>query len=325
MKHQITITALLITALLFASCEKKSAPQAQPTAQADTPASAQPAEDPAPAPPAAYGEKSRPTDALDIVFADGTATAWREGLTLTREQKEAAVAVIFYRGTECSNDGRERLLGVGLAHERNGLAWCRRSEANAYRMNIATIQCPARGDERSLTFGGDLDGSDNLSQIGAYLARHGGKDDTADAQKYPAFHYAKDYAAQAGSRVAGSPFADGWYLPTVAELFQIWKNREGVNAASDLCGGDTFSRISVCWSSSQNENYDRYADYWFFGMVELGKCFGHKDTDFNSYSGDDLAADNAHCAIRDFSGGTPAPAQTAQPPQGEQTAQNVLY
>ena len=172
------------------------------------------------------------------MFADGTATAWREGLTLTREQKEAAVAVIFYRGTECSSDGRERLLGVGLAHQKDGLAWCT-DDANAYRMNITTIQCPASGEAGSLTFEGDLDGSDNLSQIGAYLAAHGSEDDTADAQKYPAFHYAKDYAAQADSRVAGTPFADGWYLPALAELFQIWKNREGVEAqahcAEEMC------------------------------------------------------------------------------------------
>ena len=37
----------------------------------------------------AYGEKSRPDSAGDIVFADGTATAWREGFTLTEEQKKA--------------------------------------------------------------------------------------------------------------------------------------------------------------------------------------------------------------------------------------------
>ena len=41
-----------------------------------------------------YGEKSRPDRVGDIVFADGTATAWREGLTLTEGQKKAAKA--FY-------------------------------------------------------------------------------------------------------------------------------------------------------------------------------------------------------------------------------------
>ncbi|MBQ8013994.1 MAG: hypothetical protein IJ257_06335, partial [Treponema sp.] len=58
-----------------------------------------------------YGEKSRPDSVGDIVFVDGTTTAWREGLTLTEEQKMAAVAVIFYVGTECSNDSASRTLG----------------------------------------------------------------------------------------------------------------------------------------------------------------------------------------------------------------------
>ena len=54
MKHQTTLTALLISALLLASCEKKSAPQAQPSAQADTPASAEVAE------PAESAQTARP-------------------------------------------------------------------------------------------------------------------------------------------------------------------------------------------------------------------------------------------------------------------------
>ena len=262
--------------------------------------------------PAAYGEKSRPTDALDIVFADGTATAWREGLTLTREQKEAAVAVIFYRGTECSNDGRERLLGVGLVHEKDGRAWCT-EDANAYGMNIDTIQCDANGGAGNLTFEGDLDGSDNLSQIGAYLAAHGNEDDTADAQMYPAFHYAKDYAAQADSRVAGSPFADGWYLPALAELFQIWKNREGVDTASDLCGGDEFGKSVYYWSSSQRGSIDDHAFLlWFVNIYDdqLGSLIFSEGELYSDSKRNDLLS---VCAIRDFSGGTPAPAQTAQP------------
>ena len=75
-----------------------------------------------------YGEKSRPDSAGDIVFADGTATAWREGLTLTDAQKKAAVAVIFYAGTECSNGGERRVLGVGLRNATdsdNPLQWAK--------------------------------------------------------------------------------------------------------------------------------------------------------------------------------------------------------
>ena len=62
-----------------------------------------------------FGEKPHPDTVGDIVFADGTAMAWREGLSFTDEQKAAAIAVIFYVGAECSNDGRKRMLGVGFS------------------------------------------------------------------------------------------------------------------------------------------------------------------------------------------------------------------
>lgn len=195
-----------------------------------------------------YGEKSRPDSAGDIVFADGTATAWREGLTLTDAQKAAAVAVIFYAGTECSDDGRERLLGVGLAHELGGLEWCTK-DANAYSKNITTIQCPASGNEENLTFTGTKDGSESLSKIGAFLAKKR-TDDTADESHYPAFYFAKNYAEAEGSNVRGTEFESGWYLPSLAELYQIWKNIETVNAAIWLCDGS--SLFGWCyWSSSQ--------------------------------------------------------------------------
>ena len=39
----------------------------------------------------------------DIVFTDGSATPYTETLTLTGAQKEAAIAVIFYKGTGVNN------------------------------------------------------------------------------------------------------------------------------------------------------------------------------------------------------------------------------
>ena len=210
-----------------------------------------------------YGEKSRPDSVGDIVFVDGTATAWREGLTLTDAQKKAAVAVIFYAGTECSNSGERRVLGVGLAQNQSGLAWCV-SDAEAYNVNITTIQCEASGSAGALTFEGDKDGSDNLEQIGAFLRKNGISDDTADEENYPAFYYAKNYAEAEGSNVRGTSYADGWYLPSIAELFQVWKSREIVNAAIEMCGGTKFNLLGYYWSSSQSASYADCADYLYF-------------------------------------------------------------
>ena len=293
MKKLISNFTVILTfsAILLASCEKKTVPQ---TARKEAPSPADvtspventqtdtssPVETAQPQ-PATYGEKPRPDSAGDIVFADGTATAWHEGLSLSEEQKQAAVAVIFY-------DGEAKLLGVGLAHNRDGLAlWT--TEANAYNENITTLKFEEVKDCDGIFLIGDSDGSENLAKIRAYLLELGKDDDTADSEKYPAFHYVKNYASDERSRVYGTPFADGWYLPTIAELSYLWKNHESVTAASSLCGGDGFDEFGegIYWSSS------------LFDNVRLAYVFVFKngDWDYTHVSGF-----NKMCtlAIRDF-------------------------
>ena len=187
----------------------------------------------------------------DIVFNDGSATPYTAELTLSDEQKAAAIAVIF------KVDGG-KTLGVGLKHNRSGLAWCT-DDANAYNRKINTIQCPASGDTGNLTFTGDTDGSDNLEQIASFLTTAELADDTTgtDAdKKYPAFYFAKNYKNTATNLEAA--YENGWYLPTVAELFDIWKVKATVDAASSLCGGSQFGN-SIYWSSSQYASADSVA------------------------------------------------------------------
>ena len=215
---------------------------------------------------ATYIGAKKPTEAKavgDIVFSDGSATAYSADLTLTDAQKAAAIALIFYKGTGL-NTGDDtttsRTLGVGLKHNTSGLAWCLNSVA-AFSKNITTIQCPASGSVGALTFTGDKDGSDNLEQIATFL---GEDNDTATEAYYPAFYFAKNYASQEGSHVSGTDYASDWYLPTIAELFQIWKSKETVDAASQLCGGSQFD-TSVYWSSSQSASSDDNAYPLDFG------------------------------------------------------------
>ena len=233
-----------------------------------------------------YGEKSRPDSVGDTVFDDGSATAWHEGLRLTDEQKMSAVAVIFYVGTECSNNGEKRILGVGLAQKH--LLWCT-EDASAYSVNIATIQCEESGSKGMCTFSGDKDGSDNLEQMGAYLSENGIENDTAYKSHYPAFYFAKNYAEEVEeSNVFGTKFGSGWYLPSSAELFQIWKSRETVNAALASCGGMPFDLEDGCyWSSTQAASLD----YFALSLVFSDGGFGMS----SKYYGNDCA-----CAIRAF-------------------------
>jgi hypothetical protein len=202
----------------------------------------------------------------DIVFTDGSAMAYTDFATLdaaTKETKKAsAIALIFYKGTGLNSDVNgvantttSRTLGVGLKHNRSGLAWCTNS-ANAFYTKITTIQCPASGNLGAFTFTDDKNGSDNLKQIGDFLTNNDTNTSEA-ATKYPAFYFGKNYATNTVTNIAaGSEFAAGWYLPSLAELYQIYTNGKGTNkvfdidAASQALGGDAFG-TSYYWSSSQ--------------------------------------------------------------------------
>ncbi len=212
----------------------------------------------------------------DIVFNDGSSTPYTAELTLTDAQKAAAIAVIFK-----AEGGK--VLGVGLKHNRSGLAWCT-SGAKAYSTNITTIQCPASGSAGNLTFTVDTDGSDNLEQIAAFLGNENDTTGEGAEERYPAFYFAKNYSTTATN--LGTEYASGWYLPTIAELFDVWKVKATVDAASKLCGGSEFG-TSWYWSSSQYASFDYVAYILVF-----------KDGDWSNYYKYDY--DFCVCCIRAF-------------------------
>lgn len=208
---------------------------------------------------------SKAKEVGDIVFNDGSATPYTAELTLTDEQKAAAIAVIFYKGTDL-NSGDDtttsRTLGFGLKHT-SGLEWCRRYEPEAVASDklITTIQCVTFDEDGNYIFLSDKNGSDNLEQIADFL---GEEDDTTGefaAYRYPAFYFAKNYSNTATN--LGDTYKDGWYLPSMAELFQIYTCRADaangfdVDAASEVCGGDKFA-TNAYWSSSQTAAIDDF-------------------------------------------------------------------
>ena len=60
--------------------------------------------------------KSNPDSIGDVVLNDGTVVAYENIDKMNMAQKSKAIAVIFYIGTDCSNNGEMRTLGVGLHH-----------------------------------------------------------------------------------------------------------------------------------------------------------------------------------------------------------------
>ena len=248
------------------------------------------------------GPKIIGRDALeigDIVFNDGSAIPYDPDMEpLTGDQLGAAIAVIFYVGTECSNADEHgalatRTLGVGLVHDilqgsetyPPTRQWCYKYSdriASGFDVVITPIVCTKTGSE----FVGDKDGSDNLQQMGQFFRSQGLTDDTDESGMYPPFEFAKNYASKEGSHVSGSRYANNWYLPSICELYYIWSARTTVNGAMGKCNGQQFETERSYWSSSQDSSNKNCAFY----LRDDGTTYGYRK----------LYQDAPWCCIREF-------------------------
>ena len=219
--------------------------------------------------PLFYGTKgpAEAKDVGDIVFIDGSATPYSETLTLTKEQKAAAVAVIFYAGSTSGVLGA-KTLGVGLKNTAgSGLEWAHYG-TTGYTTNFTDIQCePSTRKAETATFTGDLDGSDNWAKVCAV-------DKTAAANaatNYPAFNWVNSYAS---TYSLSSNYTSGWYLPTIAELCMMHRAKSTVNSALEKAGGTKIADKGY-WSSSQDSyRYNAWLVWFDYGDLNglMGKC-----------------------------------------------------
>ena len=215
------------------------------------------------------GSKSKPDAVGDIVFSDGSATPYKAYLTLTEEQKSKAVAVIYYAGSAESVLGA-KTLGVGLKNTGtdNTLAWAKNG-VNGSGTKITAIQCkPSEyGSGRAATakFTDDLDGSDNWQALCDAVS------DEEISGNYPAWEWVNAYAMTANLK---GDYASGWYLPTIAELCMLYREKDKVNSALEKAGGTKIADTGY-WSSSQYASDNGSAwDVWFVDgtLYYIGKA-----------------------------------------------------
>ena len=180
----------------------------------------------------------------DFVLKDGTI------LSKDETPESGTVAAVIVRAAADNKPA----LGVGIVHNKSGLAWCTDSAAG-YSKNITALQ----GDTTS----GYMDGSDGWERLKAACS-----DAESNPEKYPAWNYCRNYGATNG--LTGD-LATGWYLPTVAELYTIYQDKTVVDASLSKAGGSTFG-TDWYWSCCQNPSNSSYA---------RPLHFYDGDTDFN--------------------------------------------
>ena len=111
------------------------------------------------------------------------------------------------------------------------------------------------------------------------------------ADKYPAFYFGKNYKEITGSNVSGTAYEDGWYLPTLAEIYYIYacradtSNGFAIDAAINALGGDAFGSNEY-WTASQSSDDAKNACVFSFGS---GACDNQEKT-----------SQYCACCIREF-------------------------
>jgi hypothetical protein len=180
----------------------------------------------------------------DIILTDGTKVSVNDVETYTIDENNKPIGVIAfipYGGA----------IGkvVGL-HVSDFLVWAK-SDTIGYNEFLYEIACwpdsgmiGGIGAASTVTFTGDLDGSDNWAEI-CKVDPNGSQD---AENNYPAFNFANDYGTTEG--FAGTVYETGWYVPSIAELCEVYKNKGVIQTSLIKAGGFMFEKISY-WSSSE--------------------------------------------------------------------------
>ncbi|MCR5766839.1 MAG: InlB B-repeat-containing protein, partial [Treponema sp.] len=192
------------------------------------------------------GKYGAPYRVGDIIFNDGSAVPYEE---LTESQKAAAIALIFYEGKDCNNEGNTntRTLGIGLQNsqgeEQKVYSW-QISSADGTNKRIDSMACtPDRGGSNSAskaTFTGVCDGSYNWAELCNAVS------DEEISGNYPMWEWINAYA---GNNQITGDYASGWYIPSIAELCMIYRVKSIVNAGIEKAGGTKIAD-DYYWSSS---------------------------------------------------------------------------
>ena len=191
-----------------------------------------------------------------IVLADKTLVAKDDYTAIDESNPPVAVSI-----------GAQNIygaaLGIALHISPSNLMWAK-DGSTGHNTKFEGIICTAQGNNASTaTFIGDIDGSDNWDYICSIDPE--GTKAAVVAENYPAFHWVNRYNEEYAGKLGGTTFA--WYMPSLAELCGVYKNREAINASlakiHGLENGGSYADSSLgtswFWSSSQYSDYDFYA------------------------------------------------------------------
>ena len=184
----------------------------------------------------------------DIILTNGTKVSVANVATYTIDENNKPIGVVAMISDVY---GVPIPKVIGLQKSASTLMWAPEN-TTGYNTKFTNIVCtPSQtgtGAALTATFTRDTEGSGNWAEICA-VDQEGTQ---APATKYPIFNFANTYGTTAG--LTGTGYESGWYVPSLAELCEVYKNKEVIQTSLTKAGGFTIG-TSHYWSSSQNASY----------------------------------------------------------------------
>ena len=191
-----------------------------------------------------------------IVLADKTLTAKEAYTAINPSNPPVGIVFDIY--------GVPKILALHVSGQK--LTWAKNFTSGyttLFEKIICTPDKTGDGAAGTATFRGDTDGSDNWDYVKSIDPAG-----TAVAANYPAFNWVNTYNTTYAAQLGSSNLM--WYMPSIAELCEIYKNKEKIDASlkaiHDLPDGGTYADTSFksesYWSSSQVQNYNSGKEAW---------------------------------------------------------------
>ena len=260
-------------------------------------------------------DRTHPYKVGDIVLADGSIVSAAQYKANTRNPAIGVIA--FFKDSSFPNAGnygtsrtgtKENAYIIGLKQKQGVIQWATKSAQGVKVIKPLQSYPSTLGYSAAVAAsfyaGSDNDGSDNWSQLCAAVT------DENISGRYPAFEYAESYGKTAG--ITGS-YSSGWYLPTIAELSYVYRNKRYINESLELIDGATRVNGALYRSSSQNA-FDGEGTYSMNGITGTIE-YESKTMDFDGHG---------VLVIRPLSTSYKAPVQWFEPVVKSKTATNQL-
>ena len=182
----------------------------------------------------------------DIILTNGTKVSVNDVETYTNDENNKPIGVVAMI-SDVYGVPTPKVIGLQRAEK---ICWAPEN-TTGYNTEFTNIVCTSsesgEGAALTATFTGDTEGSDNWEEICA-VDPEGTQD---PATNYPIFNFANTYGTTAG--LTGTDYENGWYVPSIAELCEVYKNKEVIQTSLTKAEGFAISSVYY-WSSSTSES-----------------------------------------------------------------------